>query len=189
LNTVTSLIADQLGVTREMVKPGAQLERDLKADDLDRVELILALEDSFKIEIPDRAALAFRTVGDIVNYLTVQLGKPAEANQPPIRTSQPGWRTATLTERSGPRRSGVGAAFSPPYQVCATIPTGGVVTAVEFHLEGDRKCGDWSKCIETRNDKTSVCYEFMLQGHDETNPPRAAMSEGVLAITYRVPLK
>lgn len=65
---VTGLIADHLGVEKSKVVPRANLEKDLGADDLDRVELVLAMEELFKIEIPDDEADRLKTIGDMVAF-------------------------------------------------------------------------------------------------------------------------
>jgi acyl carrier protein len=62
-------IADQLGVEREQVKPDASFTEDLGADSLDLVELIMALEEEFGVDIPDEDAEKIITVGDALNYL------------------------------------------------------------------------------------------------------------------------
>src|SRR5262245_24789124 len=63
------LIVELWGVAADKVTPQARLKEDLKADSLDCVELVLALEEEFKIVIPDEAASRVRTVGDILAYL------------------------------------------------------------------------------------------------------------------------
>lgn len=65
---VTGLIADHLGVEKSKVVPRANLEKDLGADDLDQVELVLAMEELFKIEIPDDEADRLKTIGDMVAF-------------------------------------------------------------------------------------------------------------------------
>jgi acyl carrier protein len=62
-------IADQLGVEREQVKTDASFTEDLGADSLDLVELIMALEEEFGVDIPDEDAEKIITVGDALNYL------------------------------------------------------------------------------------------------------------------------
>jgi acyl carrier protein len=59
----------QLGVDPEKVKPEATFTDDLGADSLDTVELIMAFEEEFGVEIPDEAAEKIRTVGDAIAYL------------------------------------------------------------------------------------------------------------------------
>ncbi len=63
------IVADQLGVELEKVVPEASFTGDLGADSLDLVELIMALEEEFGIEIPDEDAEKIATVGDAFNYL------------------------------------------------------------------------------------------------------------------------
>ncbi len=70
---VKEIIAEQLGVDQDQVKPEAAFIEDLGADSLDTVELIMALEEEYKIEIPDEDAEKLRTVGDAINYLKEHL--------------------------------------------------------------------------------------------------------------------
>jgi len=66
---VKSIIAEQLGVKAEEVTPGASFIDDLGADSLDTVELVMALEEEFGIEIPDEDAEKMSTVGDAIKYI------------------------------------------------------------------------------------------------------------------------
>ncbi|MBI4227645.1 MAG: acyl carrier protein [Candidatus Omnitrophica bacterium] len=66
---VRSIIAEQLGVKLEEVTPQASFIDDLGADSLDTVELVMALEEEFGIEIPDEDAEKMTTVGDALKYV------------------------------------------------------------------------------------------------------------------------
>lgn len=66
---VREVIADQLGVDPDRVKAEASFIDDLGADSLDIVELVMAVEEEFGIEIPDEDAEKLKTVGDFCNYL------------------------------------------------------------------------------------------------------------------------
>jgi acyl carrier protein len=66
---VRAIIVDQLGVSPDQVTPQASFREDLLADSLDLVELVMALENAFGIEIPDEDALKIRTVGETVEYI------------------------------------------------------------------------------------------------------------------------
>ncbi|MBI1952514.1 MAG: acyl carrier protein [Candidatus Omnitrophica bacterium] len=66
---VRSIIAEQLGVKPEEVTPTASFIDDLGADSLDTVELVMALEEEFGIEIPDEEAEKMVTVGDAMKYI------------------------------------------------------------------------------------------------------------------------
>ena len=68
-NRIIDIIANQLGVDKDMVTPGANIVDDLGADSLDVVELVMALEESFDTEIPDEEAEKIRTVQDIFDYM------------------------------------------------------------------------------------------------------------------------
>ena len=66
---VKEIIIEQLGVSPEQVKPEGRFTDDLGADSLDTVELIMALEEEFNVEIPDEDAEKMVTVADAMNYL------------------------------------------------------------------------------------------------------------------------
>ncbi|MEA2085033.1 MAG: acyl carrier protein [Thermodesulfobacteriota bacterium] len=66
---LNDIIVDQLSVKAESVVPGASFVDDLGADSLDLVELIMAFEETFDIEIPDEDAEKIITVQDAVNYM------------------------------------------------------------------------------------------------------------------------
>ena len=66
---VKSIIAEQLGVKQEEVNPESSFIDDLGADSLDTVELVMALEEEFGIEIPDEDAEKITTVGDAIKYI------------------------------------------------------------------------------------------------------------------------
>ena len=63
------IIADTLKVDKDKVTPEASFTDDLKADSLDLVELIMAFEDEYGVEIPDEDAQKIRTVGDALAYV------------------------------------------------------------------------------------------------------------------------
>ena len=66
---VKEIIVEQLGVKPEQVTPEASFTDDLGADSLDIVELIMALEEAFSIEMPDEDAEKIKTVGDSIKYI------------------------------------------------------------------------------------------------------------------------
>jgi acyl carrier protein len=66
---VKDIIVEQLGVDAAQVTESAKFVEDLSADSLDTVELIMALEEEFKIEIPDEEAEKIVSVGDAINYI------------------------------------------------------------------------------------------------------------------------
>ncbi|GAA7264422.1 acyl carrier protein [Helicobacter pylori] len=66
---IQAVIAEQLNVDAEQVTPEAEFVKDLGADSLDVVELIMALEEKFGIEIPDEQAEKIVNVGDVVKYI------------------------------------------------------------------------------------------------------------------------
>lgn len=67
---VRDIIAEQLGIDPEEITMESSFIDDLGADSLDIVELIMALEEEFDIEIPDEDAEKIKTVGDVVEYLS-----------------------------------------------------------------------------------------------------------------------
>lgn len=66
---VKEIIVEQLGVDANEVTPQASFIDDLGADSLDTVELVMAFEEEFGMEIPDEEAEKLQTVGDALNYL------------------------------------------------------------------------------------------------------------------------
>ena len=66
---VQQIVCEQLGVSPEEVKPEASFIDDLCADSLDTVELVMAFEEEFEIEIPDEEAEAIATVKNAVDYI------------------------------------------------------------------------------------------------------------------------
>jgi acyl carrier protein len=70
---VKEIIVEQLGVDEAQVKAEASFIDDLGADSLDTVELVMAFEEKFDIEIPDEDAEKMRTVGDAIEYLKGKL--------------------------------------------------------------------------------------------------------------------
>jgi len=72
---VKQIIADQLGVKKEEVIESAKFVDDLGADSLDTVELVMALEEEFGVEIPDEDAEKLATVGDALRYIEEKSGK------------------------------------------------------------------------------------------------------------------
>ena len=70
---VTDLIVEQLGVSREEVVVKASFVDDLGADSLDIVELVMSMEESFDIEIPDEDAEKMQTIADAISYLEERL--------------------------------------------------------------------------------------------------------------------
>ena len=71
---VKSIIAEQLGVSLEEVQPSASFIEDLGADSLDIVELIMALEEEYDIEIPDEDAEKIQSVQDVIGYIVERQG-------------------------------------------------------------------------------------------------------------------
>lgn len=66
---VREIIVEQLSVDKSMVTMDTNLMKDLEADSLDAVEIIMAIEEEFDLEIPDEEAEKFRLVGDLVKYV------------------------------------------------------------------------------------------------------------------------
>ncbi|MGH7561093.1 MAG: acyl carrier protein [Gemmatimonadales bacterium] len=75
VDKVKDIIVEELGVEREKLTDDASFMEDLGADSLDTVELVMAFEKEFDIDIPDEEAEKLRTVGDALKYLQDKLGK------------------------------------------------------------------------------------------------------------------
>ena len=88
---VKRIVKEQLGVEEDEIQMSSTLVGDLGADSLDIVELIMAFEEEFNIEIPDEQAERIRTVGDIVKYI----------NDPPEFVLPPG--AHQISEKEVPR--------------------------------------------------------------------------------------
>lgn len=73
-NEVADLIVEQLGVDREQIVPKASFIDDLGADSLDIVELVMAIEEKFDIEIPDEDAEKIQTIADATEYVRAKRG-------------------------------------------------------------------------------------------------------------------
>jgi len=73
LQKVKEIVADQLGIDDvESITAATSLIKDLEADSLDAVEIIMAIEDEFSVEIPDEEAEGFKNIGDIAEYVTAK---------------------------------------------------------------------------------------------------------------------
>ena len=71
---VKEIIVNQLNVNEEQITPEASFLDDLGADSLDTVELIMAFEEEFDIEVPDEEAEKLQSVGDVITYINTQQG-------------------------------------------------------------------------------------------------------------------
>ena len=72
---VKDIISEQLGVKKEEIKPESSFIDVLGADSLDTVEVVMALEEEFSIEIPDEDAEKITTVGEAVKYINNKISK------------------------------------------------------------------------------------------------------------------
>jgi len=66
---VIEIVAEQLGVEKDKIKPESNFVNDLGADSLDTVELVMELEEEFDINIPDEAAEKIQTVGEAIKHI------------------------------------------------------------------------------------------------------------------------
>ena len=73
-NRVKEIIVEKLGINAEQVTDAAHFVDDLGADSLDQVELVMAFEEEFAIEIPDEDAEKISTVGAAINYIKAKQG-------------------------------------------------------------------------------------------------------------------
>ena len=74
---VIKLVAEQLDVDPSKVLPESRFQEDLGADSLDQVEMVMAFEEAFSVEIPDNAAEKIVKVSDAVSFIEEQLNKAA----------------------------------------------------------------------------------------------------------------
>ena len=74
---VKKIVAEQLSVEAETITPQSHFTNDLQADSLDTVELVMALEEEFDIEIPDEAAEKITTVQEAVDYINNKVATSA----------------------------------------------------------------------------------------------------------------
>ncbi len=72
---VREMIIDSLGIDPEKISNDSSFVDDLGADSLDTVELVMAFEEEFDVEIPDEEAEKLATVGDAINYLEKNIGE------------------------------------------------------------------------------------------------------------------
>lgn len=73
---VIGIVSDQLDVPKEEISPASSFVDDLKADSLDIVELVMALEDEFEVKIPDEDYDKIKTVGNAIAYITDKKENP-----------------------------------------------------------------------------------------------------------------
>lgn len=74
---VKKIIADNLSISADSITPDAKFVEDLGADSLDTVELVMAIEEAFEVDIPDEVAEKILTFRDVMNYLSVHAKAPA----------------------------------------------------------------------------------------------------------------
>ncbi len=72
---VKKIIEEKLSVNADQITNEARFAEDLKADSLDTVELVMALEDEFSLDIPDEEAEKIKTVQDAIDYIKTKLGE------------------------------------------------------------------------------------------------------------------
>jgi acyl carrier protein len=91
LDRVKKVTVEELGVKEEEVVESASFQEDLGADSLDVVELVMAFEDEFGIDIPDVDVGEIKTVGDAVNYIYKNKSAGATGPFPPEGSLYRGW--------------------------------------------------------------------------------------------------
>jgi acyl carrier protein len=70
---IKDIIAEQLQVEKDTINEGTSLMKDLEADSLDAVEIIMGIETEFGIEVPDEEAEKFQSIGDIVKFVEASI--------------------------------------------------------------------------------------------------------------------
>uniref|UniRef100_A0A832GNW4 Acyl carrier protein n=1 Tax=Caldimicrobium thiodismutans TaxID=1653476 RepID=A0A832GNW4_9BACT len=71
---VIEIISQKLNLSKDQIKPEASFVDDLGADSLDLVELVMAMEEAFGMEVPDEDAEKLRTVKDVLDYVKAKVG-------------------------------------------------------------------------------------------------------------------
>ena len=71
---IKEIIANKIQVDADTITPDTSLMKDLEADSLDAVEIIMGIEEEFDVEIPDSDAEGFQNVGDIARYVESKIG-------------------------------------------------------------------------------------------------------------------
>ena len=69
LDKIKEILAEQLSVDPEKITMDSLLEEDLDADSLDAIDIVMSIEDEFRIEVPDEVIADMKSVGDIVNFI------------------------------------------------------------------------------------------------------------------------
>jgi len=72
---VIDIISQKLNLSKDQIKPEASFVDDLGADSLDLVELVMAMEEAFGMEVPDEEAEKLRTVKDVIDYVKAKTGE------------------------------------------------------------------------------------------------------------------
>ena len=75
LKKIKAIVSDKLSISEDQITEDASFIDDLGADSLDTVELVMALEDEFDMDIPDEEAEKLTTVGKAIDYVLASLGK------------------------------------------------------------------------------------------------------------------
>lgn len=75
LKKIKAIVSDKLSISEDQITEGASFVDDLGADSLDTVELVMALEDEFDMDIPDEEAEKLTTVGKAMDYILANLAK------------------------------------------------------------------------------------------------------------------
>ena len=89
LEKIREVVAKKFKVQAQNLKPTTRLREDLNVDSLDAVELIMELEDTFKVKIGDDEAQKLKTIGDIVNFIQPKVTQPVaqpKVTQPVTQT-------------------------------------------------------------------------------------------------------
>ncbi|MBX9793275.1 MAG: acyl carrier protein [Burkholderiaceae bacterium] len=68
-NRITKLMAEQFGIAETDIKPNSRLIEDLGADSLDKIEVVMAVEDEFGLQVPDPVGDAWTTVQDVIDFI------------------------------------------------------------------------------------------------------------------------
>jgi hypothetical protein len=134
-------------------------------------------------EVAGKANLALQRLRVESRAVNSLVGNDA-TGKPPIEKSSPQSlsQRQAFTFETASVPSGARKEFGNWVELCGHVPPSLKIIDVAFRLEGDRSCGAWAECAETRRTQTEACWHFRTQGHDEVADSGIRMSRGILTL-------